>query len=152
MEEIWKYVDGCNEAYQVSNFGNIRKTATGKCPYSFIGDNGKIRVDLNQYGIKSLHILVARAFIPNPKGYQYVDHIDKNFDNNNACNLRWVKSIRGRQGDKSDLYKSIFCVETEETFKTLSECCLKYDLNPYYLTRKIDTGKPYRGKHFKWIF
>jgi hypothetical protein len=39
---------------------------------------------------KSLHRLVAQAFIPNPEGKELVDHIDGNRTNNYVSNLRWV--------------------------------------------------------------
>jgi hypothetical protein len=35
------------------------------------------------------HRLVALAFIPNPNGYLYVNHIDENHQNNNVENLEW---------------------------------------------------------------
>lgn len=34
--------------------------------------------------------MVAETFIPNPKGYKEVDHIDNNKQNNHVTNLRWV--------------------------------------------------------------
>lgn len=37
-----------------------------------------------------VHRLVASAFCDNPRGVQYVDHIDGDRENNNPSNLRWV--------------------------------------------------------------
>lgn len=37
-----------------------------------------------------VHRLVAIAFVPNPFNYKYIDHIDRNKENNDASNLRWV--------------------------------------------------------------
>jgi hypothetical protein len=37
-----------------------------------------------------VHRLVAKHFVPNPNNYKYVDHIDRNKDNNHYTNLRWV--------------------------------------------------------------
>ena len=34
--------------------------------------------------------LVAKAFLPNPKGYPIVDHIDNDQGNNAVENLRWM--------------------------------------------------------------
>jgi len=38
----------------------------------------------------SVHILVARAYIPNPHNYPIVNHIDENGLNNNVENLEWT--------------------------------------------------------------
>ena len=39
---------------------------------------------------KRVHRLVAITYIPNPNNYPEVDHIDRNKENNNVDNLRWV--------------------------------------------------------------
>lgn len=39
---------------------------------------------------KSIHRLVAIAFIPNPQNKSEVDHIDRNPRNDNVKNLRWA--------------------------------------------------------------
>ena len=38
---------------------------------------------------KYIHRLVAEYFLPNPKGYKYVNHLDTNRSNNNVHNLEW---------------------------------------------------------------
>ena len=38
----------------------------------------------------SVHRLIALHYIPNPNNYPEVDHIDRNRQNNNISNLRWV--------------------------------------------------------------
>lgn len=82
--------------YQVSTMGNIRKrTAEGYKPV-------KVRTNHERYvtvRLKNavlapqtfyLHRLVAVVFIPNPSGYDTVDHINGDKENNRIDNLRWV--------------------------------------------------------------
>ncbi len=39
---------------------------------------------------RTVHRMVARAFIPNPENNDEVDHIDRNRVHNHVLNLRWV--------------------------------------------------------------
>jgi hypothetical protein len=91
--EIWKPVVCYQGLYEVSNTGRIRskirniimKQATHRAGYYYLGlrDNGEYKKYL-------VHRLVAEAFIPNPDNLPFVDHIDRDKQNNNVNNLRWT--------------------------------------------------------------
>ena len=49
---------------------------------------------------QKVHRLVASVFIPNPNGYETVDHIDRNKANNTVKNLRWAS--RKMQADNTN--------------------------------------------------
>lgn len=100
--EIWRDIKGYEELYQVSNFGNVkslsfRNNRSNKKRERIIGKNyskrtKRLYVDLYKDGIRkhiTIHRLVAEAFVPNPNGYQIINHIDGDATNNKASNLEW---------------------------------------------------------------
>lgn len=55
--------------------------------------NGYWKVNLfNSEGFKQVYVhrIVAETFLDNPNHYKYIDHIDRNKNNNNVDNLRWT--------------------------------------------------------------
>ena len=40
-----------------------------------------------------IHLLVANQFLQNPHNYKYVEHIDKNKENNRLSNLKFVENL-----------------------------------------------------------
>lgn len=87
----WKPIEGTLDL-EVSNFGNVR--SKGGFEYSTFVDKstGYIKVNIVIDGIKKqigVHVLVAKAFVPNPFDKEYVNH--KNGDKTNNCqwNLEW---------------------------------------------------------------
>lgn len=88
-KEIWRPVKGWDK-YEVSNLGNIRRD--GKNKKLSPAGNGYYVVRLSQDGritSKSVHRIVAEAFLPLVDGKNYVNHIDCNRLNNNVNNLEW---------------------------------------------------------------
>lgn len=69
--------------------------------------NGYVYVNINKNSKsynKRVHILVAKAFIPNPNNYKQINHIDGNKENNYVDNLEWcdasynIKDMYRRRG------------------------------------------------------
>lgn len=109
-EEVWKDVIGYEGYYQVSNIGTVRsiertvtyqfKTGVSKTmrlqSYSrtqFLNARGYWSVTLSKDGKTKtyvVHILVAKAFIPNVGNKPCVNHKDLNRQNNTVENLEWV--------------------------------------------------------------
>lgn len=86
-EEKWKNVRGTWD-YEVSSLGRARKVGKRKLITGYTR-NGYIYVQINKKQ-KSLHRLVAEAFLPNPNGKEQVDHLNGNRLDNRVKNLRWV--------------------------------------------------------------
>lgn len=107
--EIWKDIDwikGFEGYYQISNYGNVKVLARTVVRSDGVVQTRKERimakrVNTDGYYIAKLnvnkksksvaiHILVATAFIPNPNGYDEVNHIDYDRKNNHVENLEWT--------------------------------------------------------------
>lgn len=95
-DEEWrivKYKDVKEDMYEVSNYGRVRNTLTGKNVALIKNKGGYIYAHLmceNNFR-KSMkdHQLVATAFIPNPNNKPIVNHMDLNPSNNYYKNLEW---------------------------------------------------------------
>lgn len=95
-DEEWrivKYKDVKEDMYEVSNYGRVRNTLTGKNVALIKNKGGYIYAHLmceNNFrkSVKD-HQLVATAFIPNKYNKPNVNHMDLNPSNNYYKNLEW---------------------------------------------------------------
>ena len=93
MKEIWKDIKDYEGLYQVSNLGRVKRITTGRVLKPLKHANGYLMVKLSKNSIvytKTVHRLVAEAFIPNPEHKSEINHIDENKTNNNVSNLEWM--------------------------------------------------------------
>lgn len=101
--ECWKPIKGF-PAYLISNRGRVwslnrdekwgkyYRTRQGRFLIPRLGNQGYLYVGLCKNGrvyTKKIHRLVAENFIPNPYGYEVVNHRDEDRANNDVNNLEW---------------------------------------------------------------
>lgn len=95
MNEEYVYIKGYEGLYTISRSGNVYSLTKHVNLSPRLGRSGYMEVRLKKDGKvshKSLHRLLAIAFIPNPENKPCIDHIDGNRMNNKIENLRWCTS------------------------------------------------------------
>lgn len=162
MEEIWKDIKGYEGLYQVSNFGNVKSLDRyiinkngdkqyfpGKYLTQGVSDN-YLKVTLsksNKQRTFRVHILVARAFIPNPENKPEVNHIDGNKKNNKVNNLEWntrseneLHAYKNGLAKPSDKQKQAVAKYAKENY---SKKVVQYSLNGEFI-------KEWNSMHDVW--
>lgn len=85
----WLPVPGWDTEYEISRNAEIRRCRDGRHVGQYLR-NGYLRVRLSRpRSEERVHRLVALAFIPNPEGKPFVNHIDPDTLNNTDTNLEW---------------------------------------------------------------
>ena len=156
-QEIWRYCVGYENKYMVSNYGRVKSL-----PYTYIYpttqkkkfykekikkqcETSKRKNSTQGYlctrlvsadgksEAKLVHILVAKAFIPNPNNLPTVNHKDGNKHNNRVDNLEWATYSSNNQHaydnnlktdnqilirTKDNIIENIFVSENDASLKT----------------------------------
>lgn len=173
QEEIWKPIQGYEGLYEVSNLGQVKslkrsvkhskrgmRATPCKLLKPSITKTGYPNVSLCKDGVvayKSIHRLVAQAFIPNPCGLPQVNHKDGNRANNLLSNLEWVSVSQNVQHGFDSLNRKCYnsirveCVETGEVFDSISSAERKMGLYGNSIRRIIThNSKSNRAGGYTW--
>lgn len=92
--EKWKVIeiDGEKTNYEVSDSGKVRRINNHHIVKATLNSAGYLLIRIRHQGktiTEFLHRLVAKAFVPNPYGFNIVNHIDEDKENDRADNLEW---------------------------------------------------------------
>ena len=159
MPENWKPVPGFDGHYEVSSLGRVRSLPwPGHHKEAIImkvfrQNSGYLVVTLHGGKKKLLHRLVAEAFIENPNGKTFVNHIDGNRLNNNIENLEWVTprencehsiSVLGnRPGKKPRMVK---CIDNGKIYSSVKEVASAIGRKEITVYKQIENRKKCAGK------
>lgn len=159
----WKVIPQTCGMYEVSNFGDIRETDSGRMLPVFQNSKGYAIASLTRLRkLVNVHSVVAELFVPKPSGSGnrlpplQVDHIDGARMNNDARNLRWVTAAENRKNahrrGKYELRgkgKRIcrICLATGESqvFGTLTEAADSVGMGMSSVKDRLMTGRPTRN-------
>lgn len=123
--EVWKDIKGYEGQYQVSNLGNVRSlnynhTGQIRLLKQVPTKTGYLRVNLGSNKInRSVHRLVAEAFLPNPNNLPCINHKDCNPQNNIVDNIEWCTVT----------YNYFFADRVKKVAKANSKSVKQMDLN-----------------------
>lgn len=126
MKEIFKDIKDYEGLYQVSNLGRVYSIRTNKFLKPKLNRCGYLSVNLKYKGshvTKSIHRLVAQAFIPNPNDFPQVNHKDEDKTNNCVDNLEWC----------SAKYNINYGTARERTAQHFRKSVLMFDLNNNFI-------------------
>lgn len=144
MREITNY----EGLYSVEEDGRVWSHRSKKYLKATQLKNGYFMVSLSKEGKvvnKYIHRLVAEAYIPNPDNLPEVDHIDRNRQNNNVDNLRWV-SRSGNMRNRKDC-RQVVNLDTNEIFNSAAEAAETIkDQSANFTTARHCIGACCRGK------
>ena len=166
-KEIWKVIEDFPN-YEVSNKGQVRNKITGLILKPTLDKTtGYLKVNLqknNKGNTRTMHRLVAEAFLNKPDNCNDVNHIDGKKLNNKSINLEWcTRSHNMKHAYKIGLSKptdkngrKIRIIETGDVFPSISACARDLDTKEKNICMCLNPNKKYnrsahKGFHFEYV-
>lgn len=138
MIEQWKVID-CAPNYSVSDQGCVRNNRSGKLLKPCDKGDGYMKVCLYAKGkslTRTVHRLVALAFLQNTDGKSEVNHIDENKANNCLSNLEWVSAQENVEYSQAKHWALIDPTGNQHQIRNLSKFCQEHGLNSSHLSSR----------------
>lgn len=156
------------QRYSVSDMGFVRNDETGELLTPALDKSGYLRLMLTPgRKNKSVHRLVANAFIPNPENKPYVNHVNGDKTDNRVENLEWCTPSENMQHARTVLNwqptilpqtqaasinacsKAVLCVESGVVYKSQREASRKTGVSQPLISKCV-LGKRRTAGGFHW--
>ena len=179
MTEEWRDVVGYDDMYkgmyQVSNLGRIRSLdritvrgwhQNGRIMKTNLNSAGYMVIRLTKDGkgnTRTVHRLVALAFIDNTENKEFINHKDEDKTNNHVDNLEWVTarennmygtSIERQIKAKSKPIKVIYQDGTYEIWESTKIFAVAHSFLPSTITNVLKgklKSNSYKGMRFEYV-
>ncbi|SHO52957.1 NUMOD4 domain-containing protein [Desulfopila aestuarii] len=135
MIEQWKIID-CAPNYSVSDQGCVRNNRSGKLLKPCDKGDGYMKVNLYISGKqlqKTVHQLVALAFVHKSDGKSEVNHIDENRANNCLSNLEWVSAQENVEHSQAKYWEVTDPTGNQYQIRNLNKFSQKHGLHSCHL-------------------
>lgn len=130
-----EFIDTIYEGYKINRLGQVWSNKCNKILktyiYKYETKSEYICVSLYINGKSKnidIHRLLALTFIPNPNNLPQVDHIDRNKQNNDLSNLRWVSKQDNMKNRNIILFPK-GCIWLKRTTKKGKYYCAEFKYN-----------------------
>lgn len=156
LEEILKTetfidIEGFNGAYKISQSGRVLSLRKFKPPIFLKHQNnhGYRSVSLHDPEGKNVtrfvHVLIGRAFIPNPFNKNQINHINGIKSDNRIDNLEWCTQFENMRHAREmglinhdHFKKQVINTKTGEIFNSITEAAQSIDMQPVCLGKKLN--------------
>lgn len=157
--ENWKIIDGFPN-YSVSDKGNVKNNKTGRILKQANDSNGYPFVCLfdGAKHVRTVHRLVAMAFIHNPENLRDTNHLNGVKTDNRVENLEWcthqsncihaIQELGAKRGNKRG---AVLCSETGDTFKSVAAAARSMSVSDMAI-RKCLYGRTHTAGGFHWQY
>lgn len=158
-----KDIKGYEGLYAVTSCGKVWSYRSKIFLKPKVRKDGYLEVSLskkNERKSKSVHRLVAEAYIPNPDNLPQISHVDETRANNAVTNLKWCDAKENCnmpqhiQKKKANLNnatsKQVVCKETGEIYPSLSEVGRRFGCTPQNIRSAIIRNGLACGYHWRY--